>query len=179
MKRYTIFLIMLCALCLVGQHSLGQISAGGKPMSFSLEIDKEKIPVLVMPPIDIKALLQEDEKARKENVQIPFKFGCALNVNIDVKKNGMQKEWTGGGTNNSRLSNWLDPNNTGILVLDGCTATFSNRTVITNQTVVGCNDLEVEDITVTNNARLSLDALGIVRIEGGFKVEIGSSLRIK
>jgi hypothetical protein len=27
--------------------------------------------------------------------------------------------WTGGGANNNRLSNWLDPNNSGVTVLDG------------------------------------------------------------
>ena len=96
MKRYTLLLTTVFALCLLSQYSLSQISEGGQPMSFSLDVEKEKIPVLVMPPVDVKTLIQEDEKASMGNIQIPFRFGYALSVNIDVKKDGMQKELPNG-----------------------------------------------------------------------------------
>lgn len=34
----------------------------------------------------------------------------------------LHKSWTGGGANNSRLSNWLDPNGTGLTAIDGIEA---------------------------------------------------------
>ena len=60
-----------------------------------------------------------------------------------------------------------------------CVTAFTNQTVATDRTVIGCNNLQVENVTVTNNANLKLDAPGSVRIQSGFKIEAGSSLQIK
>lgn len=87
--------------------------------------------------------------------------------------------WTGGGTSSTRLRDWLDPSNT-VSVLDGCASTtFTDRTVTTNQTVVGCTNLNVQNVTVTSNAKLTLDAPGSVIITSDFKVVLGSELKIK
>jgi hypothetical protein len=92
--------------------------------------------------------------------------------------------WTGNGAtdNRRRLSNWLDPNNTGVSVLNGsaaCVNSFDNKTVTTNTTVKGCNNLNVETVTVTNNAKLTLNASGTISIAGPFSVREGASLEVK
>jgi hypothetical protein len=71
MKKQLVILVLI-GMCLTGQYTFGQISEGGTPISFSLEADTERVktPVLVMPPVDVKALLQEDETMRKEYPQI-------------------------------------------------------------------------------------------------------------
>ena len=95
MKRQ-VFILMLIGI--FSQYVFGQISEGGTPISFSLGIDtqKEKIPVLAMPSVNAKALIEEDEKARAENALIPFKFGHAIDVDIDIKKAGVMKELLNG-----------------------------------------------------------------------------------
>ncbi|MDR1370840.1 MAG: S8 family serine peptidase [Dysgonamonadaceae bacterium] len=60
-----------------------------------------------------------------------------------------------------------------------CVDNFINQTVSTNQTVVGCDDLTVQNVTVTNNAQLKLEASGEVTINGLFEVQSGSVLEIK
>jgi len=81
MKRQVFILTLMGIL---SQYAFGQVSEGGAPISFSFNIDaeKEKIPVLVMPPVNVKALLQEDKEARTENAQRPFRFGYAIDVDI-------------------------------------------------------------------------------------------------
>ena len=68
----------------------------------------------------------------------------------------IHKSWTGGGTRDTRLSDWLDPGNTGVVVLDGkgCEAdmvffadTFPSRTIDTsNWTAV--NGATVDDVGI-------------------------------
>ena len=89
-------LILIGFLCLMCQYTLAQISEGGTPMSFSLDTKAQEIPVLVMPSVDVKTLRQEDETVRKNNDQIPFRFGYAINVDIDIKRDGMQQQLTNG-----------------------------------------------------------------------------------
>ena len=85
MKRQIVILFLIGFL---SQYALGQISEGGTPLSFSLDMGREKIPVLAMPSVNSRALLEEDERQRAENPQIPFRFGYAIDVDIDVKKDG-------------------------------------------------------------------------------------------
>ena len=54
-----------------------------------------------------------------------------------------------------------------------------NRTVTTNTTVTGCGDINVQNVTVTNGAKLTLDAAGEVNIISDFEVAAGSELEIK
>lgn len=55
---------------------------------------------------------------------------------------------------------------------------LENTTVITSTTVRGCN-IEVENVSVTNNSKLFLDAVFETTINGPFEVESGSELEIK
>jgi len=60
-----------------------------------------------------------------------------------------------------------------------CTTTdFTSQPVNTSQTVKGCN-INVQDVKVENNAKLTIDADGEVNIDGDFEIEIGSELEIK
>ena len=60
-----------------------------------------------------------------------------------------------------------------------CLDVFANQTVTTNTTVNGCTNLNVQNVTVTNNALLKLDAPGDIVITGPFEVQAGSSLQVK
>jgi hypothetical protein len=89
--------------------------------------------------------------------------------------------WAGGGSNSSRLSNWLDPNNTGATILDhACLPVFVvGRYFETDATVTSCGDILVWSVNVINGAKLTLDAAGVVRLLDNVTVELGSQLEIK
>jgi subtilisin family serine protease len=56
---------------------------------------------------------------------------------------------------------------------------FTNQTVTSDTTVVSCGDINVQNVTVTNGAKLTLDAAGEVNIISDFEVELGSEFEIK
>jgi subtilisin family serine protease len=56
---------------------------------------------------------------------------------------------------------------------------FTNRIVTTDTTVISCGDINVQNVTVTNGAKLTLDAAGEVNIISDFEVELGSEFEIK
>jgi hypothetical protein len=58
------------------------------------------------------------------------------------------------------------------------TVNFASRTVSTRSTVEAC-DINVQNVTVTNGARLTLDAIGETVIESDFEAQSGSQLEIK
>ena len=88
MKKHILFIALTGILCFLSQYALSQISEGGTPVSFSLSIDTKSMPAIVMPPVDVEALLREDAKTRSENTLTPFRFGTAIDVDIDIKKMG-------------------------------------------------------------------------------------------
>jgi len=110
-------------------------------------------------------------------------FGCPPVIKLYGQ---FHRSWSGGGTNDTRLSNWLDPNNIGVTYLDDshiplCTSpiiNFINQTVNTNQTVTGCY-INVQNVTVTNNKKLILDAIEGTTIIKDFEIQLGSELEIK
>ena len=55
---------------------------------------------------------------------------------------------------------------------------FTNQTVTTNTTVTSCGDINVQNVTVTNGAKLTLNAAGEVNIISGFEVALGSEFEI-
>ena len=55
-----------------------------------------------------------------------------------------------------------------------CIDTFANQTITIDRTVVGCDNLNVQDVTVTNSAKLTLEAPGSITINGPFSVSAGS-----
>jgi len=64
--------------------------------------------------------------------------------------------------------------------LASCTTVtnFTNQTVNANQTVTNCF-INANNVTVTNNAKLILDAVFETTITGPFEVQLGSELEIK
>ncbi len=58
------------------------------------------------------------------------------------------------------------------------TVNFVNRTVTANTTVTGC-DILVRNVTVQNNAKLTLDAANETTVERDFEVVLGSELEIR
>ena len=96
MKKVIQLLILIGFLCLISKSVFGQISEGGTPISFFSDTKTQDIPILKMPPVDVKTLLQEDETARKDNEQIPFRFGHAINADIDIKRDGVQQQLPNG-----------------------------------------------------------------------------------
>ena len=99
MKSQILSLILIIIIGILSQYAFGQINAGGTPISFSLDInlEKENIPVISMSPVDARALIEEDEKLRAEDAQIPFRFGYAIDVDIDIKKVGIKTTLVDGG----------------------------------------------------------------------------------
>jgi hypothetical protein len=59
------------------------------------------------------------------------------------------------------------------------TVNFTDQTVTTDTTVNSCGDINVQNVTVANNAKLILDAAGETVINSNFEVELGSELEIK
>jgi hypothetical protein len=64
-------------------------------------------------------------------------------------------------------------------VSSGDAVNFTNQIVGTNTIVVSCGDINVQNVTVTNGAKLTLDAVGKVNIISDFTVHLGSQLEIK
>jgi len=56
---------------------------------------------------------------------------------------------------------------------------YANQTVTTNTTVTSCGDINVQNVKVQNNAKLTLDAAGTTTITSDFEVILGSQVDIK
>ena len=90
--------------------------------------------------------------------------------------------WEGGDTNESRLSNWLDPNNSGVLFLDGICSDivrFTDQVVSSDTTVTSPCDIYVENVTVESGVTLIFEAGGTVIIGSDFEVELGADFEIR
>jgi hypothetical protein len=59
-----------------------------------------------------------------------------------------------------------------------CISTFANQTVTTNTTITGCSTLTVQDVTVTNGAKLTIISGGNVTLTN-FEVVPGSQFAIQ
>ena len=60
------------------------------------------------------------------------------------------------------------------------TVNFTSQTVsAADETVTSCGDIYVKDVTVTNNKKLTLEASGMITIDGDFEVQLGSEFEIK
>jgi hypothetical protein len=116
------------------------------------------------------------------NTNICPNLNCS-NPSADIANYGkFSVSWNISTNPKRRLRDWLDPNNTGVSVLNGsaaCVNNYYNKAVTTNTTVKGCNNLNVETVNVTNNAKLTLNAPGTISIAGPFSVREGASLEVK
>jgi hypothetical protein len=88
--------------------------------------------------------------------------------------------WSTLGDNGYTLRDWLDPDNTGVITLDGQQScemvNFTNQVVTTNTTITGCN-IYIKNVTVTNGAKLTIVAKD-VDIQQPFDVLPGSELDV-
>jgi len=94
--------------------------------------------------------------------------------------------WIGGGTDKTRLSNWLAPHTTTTTILNGIDAcpnsvVYVTQNVTTNKTVTNnCGSINVQNgVEVKQGATLILEAEETTKIPGGFKVELGAGLKIQ
>jgi len=91
--------------------------------------------------------------------------------------------WTGDGTNSTRLSNWLNPTSSSATTLNTLTCPTStlllNQNITTNTTIVRCSDINIQNMTIQNGAKLTIETTEKVTINGNFKVELGSKFEIK
>ena len=72
-----------------------QLSEGGSPLSFSLR-EISDISTITMPPVDVESLIQEDQARRNDKTLRPFRFGNAIDVDIDIKRFGTFKRLDNG-----------------------------------------------------------------------------------
>ena len=80
MKKQIFFLIFIG---LISQYAFSQISEGGTPISFSLDVVNARmneLPVMVMPSVNVKALQEEDARISRmvEDELRPFRFGYVI-----------------------------------------------------------------------------------------------------
>ncbi|MEO1257971.1 MAG: T9SS type A sorting domain-containing protein [Bacteroidota bacterium] len=76
--------------------------------------------------------------------------------------------WEGGGTPNTRLKDWLDPDNTGIIVLDGRAAAQCNFFVAATPTIVELCSPEEAQYTITVSESFTSDVdLSVVGLSPG------------
>lgn len=62
-----------------------------------------------------------------------------------------------------------------------CDTYYMNKTVAVDTTIFGCNNTYIQDVNIINNAKLKV-IIGTgtaVRVEGAFKVQLGSELKVK
>jgi len=75
MKHLTVLTVILLATCLVSPAN-AQISWGGKPFSFNDQMEAP-ISTITLPPVDVAALLAEDEVERQQaRPTTSFPIGC-------------------------------------------------------------------------------------------------------
>lgn len=101
----------------------------------------------------------------------------------DYAKYGMfSVSWNGDNDSRRRLKDWLDPDGTNQLAIDGtdCISikNITNTNIILDTLVSGCS-IYIENVSIQNNANVILDAAKSTTINGLFQVNIGSTLEIR
>ncbi len=81
-RRILPFAIALLLLTAVSVYS--QISAGGKPISFS-KTSRALVQTVTMPEVDVEAYLAEDQRDGKD---VPYRFGAPFDVSYDLNNSG-------------------------------------------------------------------------------------------
>ncbi len=71
-----------------------QVSFGGSPISFS-NLLTSNIPIVIMPPVDVQALLDIDEVEQAQG--LPFRFGFGNEVSYNLDNSGVWDTLSDGG----------------------------------------------------------------------------------
>ena len=103
--------------------------------------------------------------------------GCPPNIisyygRLDVS-------WNGGGTSTTRLKDWLDPQNTGAITVDGkcgSIVNFHNQTINNTQTIEGC-EVNVQGVAINSGANVTITGSDRVVINS-MEVAVGASVEI-
>jgi hypothetical protein len=90
-----------------------------------------------------------------------------VNPVLDIANYGKLNISWDGDQPNSRLKDWLDPLNSGALILNGCGSSIyvANQTISSDTTITSCGNVTLQNITVNNGAKLTVNAPGNVLIE--------------
>ena len=104
MRQFRFLTYLLGLLFLFASVSYGQLSNGGTPHSFQQFSTKSQINARVMAPVDVAAMLAEDDIEEQEG--LPFRFGFHSPVAVDrgrlwrhcgLDSRGAKDSGTGGG----------------------------------------------------------------------------------
>ncbi len=87
-------LMAIGILLLAATTATAQISDGGIPPSFERSL-RSNAQRLMMPPVDVQALLAED--AAEESKALPFRFGTPFDVNYSLDNSGTWEDLPDGG----------------------------------------------------------------------------------
>ncbi|HEX6810961.1 MAG TPA: trypsin-like peptidase domain-containing protein [Planctomycetota bacterium] len=95
--------------------------------------------------------------------------GSACGNNLSDWYGKFARSWTGGGTNSTRLSNWLDPLNTGITTLDTYVPVQATATAFGT----GCYQSRgcFSQIFAANTFDLAVTSIGFAPIANGYTVQ--------
>ena len=88
----------------------------------------------------------------------------------------LSSSWTGGGTNTTRLRNWLDPANT-TTALGGLR--FIRNVTINANTPASGDIVRLENVTVQGGANILIDINERFEATGTFNAPVGSTLEIR
>jgi hypothetical protein len=86
-KIYLLGIIFSMALC-TGGKLFAQLSQGGTPRSFALQLGDANVPVENMPSFDVNAMLAEDDTMNIKGVR-PYRFGYSHSVAINNYSHGV------------------------------------------------------------------------------------------
>lgn len=89
MKLLQFAILLIIALMMTCGSALAQISAGGTPRSFGLNLT-DKIDTKIMSTVDVAAYLDEDEIEEAEG--LPYRFGAPFDVFYDLHNSGRWDE---------------------------------------------------------------------------------------
>ena len=84
MKSSTVALVVALSFYFAGKAP-AQVAEDGVPYSFSFQVDDD-VPAVIMPGIDLMALLAEDEIEEAEGM--PFRFGAPFDVDLGLDNSG-------------------------------------------------------------------------------------------
>ncbi len=111
--------------------------------------------------------------------------GCPVPLENSSKYGKISVSWDFEPDRRRRLKDWLDPDNTNTMTLDGsylssssCNIGLYNQNFSSNKTITGCK-VSIGNVIVGNNADLIIQASDKTVINGTLEVKLGSTFKIK
>jgi hypothetical protein len=88
-------ILFTIVLSIIPTFLYAQISQGGTPYSFDVSLDRQ-IDQVVLPSVDVNALIAEDELERGATTPVPPRFGFAHEVSLNIMEHGTWTELDNG-----------------------------------------------------------------------------------